>query len=333
MIVRVKKHREHPYVVLERATLRMTPLSFKARGVWALCMTFPDDWEFRRDHLASCSTGDGVTAVRSAMKELQAVGLAHLEQVRKKDGTLGGTRWVIYETPTLNPHRDAENLHLGEKQVCPAKTVADRDAGFPTLGKTDTRENRHSGNRTLRINEKARSNEYSRSNDFDEKKQQQQKTTTLDLGGDGVAAVDGCGYGAVALPSGVTPLAEVLPAAAASFEDRSGLLGALVERGVDESVAGSLVDAFPAEHVQAMLERGGREAKTPGWYVKAIREGYRSARTLAVSMLETYDEALARYQQLTGGGSAERPFTDFYAVEHQENGSTMFRRREVSEWP
>jgi len=77
-----------------------------------------------------------------------------------------------------------------------------------------------------------------------------------------------------------------------------------------------------------MLERGVKEAKGPGWYVQAIREGYRSVRTLAVSMLETYDEALARYQQLTGGGSAERPFTRFYAVEHQEDGSTMFRRRE-----
>ena len=144
-----------------------------------------------------------------------------------------------------------------------------------------------------------------------------------------MAAVDGCGYGAVTLPSGAQPLAGVLPAAAASFEDRSGLLEALVARGVDEPVAAELVARSDPEHIRAMLMRGAQEAKGPGWYVKAIREAYRSTRSQAASMLETYGEALARYQQLTGGGSEERPFTNFYAVEHQEDGSTMFRRREV----
>ncbi|MCZ6779274.1 MAG: hypothetical protein O7F16_09945 [Acidobacteria bacterium] len=345
MIVRVCRRRERPYVVLETATLRLKKISFKARGLWAMCMTYPDDWEFRMDHLASMSEHDGKGAVRSALKELEAKGLAALEEVRGDGGQMAGKRWVIYESPDLNPScqrqgglfdvdavvcdggGDVDNFGGAVEESGQKMSQNDRRAGFPNVGFPERRFSRTSGNRTLRINDKARSNEYSRSNDFHEKEQQQQKTSTLDLGGDGVAAVDGCGYGAVALSSGVPSLAGVLPAAA-SFEDRSGLLEALVAQGVDEPVAGSLVDEFPAEHVRAMLERGDREAKTPGWYVKAIREGYHSARTLAVSMLETYDEALARYQQLTGGGSAERPFTDFYAVEHQEDGSTMFRRWE-----
>ena len=103
MIVRVKKRKEHPYVVLERDTLRVKELSYKARGLWAHCMTYPDDWEFNFKHLATQSERDGERAVRSAFKELEQVGLARLERVRLRSGTFRGTRWVIYETPRLNP--------------------------------------------------------------------------------------------------------------------------------------------------------------------------------------------------------------------------------------
>ncbi len=103
MIVRVRLRRERPYVVLETATLRLKTISFKARGLWAMCMSYPDDWAFRMDHLASMSEHDGKGAVRSALKELEAKGLAALEEVRGDGGQMAGKRWVIYESPDLNP--------------------------------------------------------------------------------------------------------------------------------------------------------------------------------------------------------------------------------------
>lgn len=135
-IVRVKKRDEHPFVMLERATLQMTSLSLKARGLWAVCMSYPDNWEFNVRHLSThVSEHDGKTAVRSALRELEAAHLASLERVRNEDGTLSGTRWVIYENPSLHPgaagveadsHRDAENPDVGKN----------RRSENPDVGKT-----------------------------------------------------------------------------------------------------------------------------------------------------------------------------------------------------
>ena len=139
MIVRVQKRREHPYVVLERDTLRMTSLSFKARGLWALCMTYPDDWEFQFEHLAAQSDVDGIYAVRAAFKELEAVGLARLERLRNDGGAFVGSRWVIYETQRLNPQQ---------------RPPFHRDDGFSILGENPFSVfYREWSNHTLRINE------------------------------------------------------------------------------------------------------------------------------------------------------------------------------------
>ncbi len=102
MIIRVRRRKERPYVVLETATLRMKHISFKARGLWAICMSYPDDWEFRLHHLESMSERDGEVSVRSALEELKAVGLVTFEQLRAESGRISSGHWTIYENPSLN---------------------------------------------------------------------------------------------------------------------------------------------------------------------------------------------------------------------------------------
>ena len=101
MIVRVRKRKERPYVMLETATLRMKHVSFKARGLWAMCMSYPDHWEFRMRHLVSMSEREGKASVCSALEELKAVGLVTYEQERRESGRMGAGRWTIYENPSL----------------------------------------------------------------------------------------------------------------------------------------------------------------------------------------------------------------------------------------
>ncbi|MFQ5570979.1 MAG: hypothetical protein ACE5G0_14970 [Rhodothermales bacterium] len=300
-VVRVKKRDEHPYVVLERETLRMAAVSLKARGLWALCMTYPDDWEFRPGHLARCSDRDGVTAIRSAMKELEAVGLAYLERVRRDDGTVRGTRWVIYETPGLNPHRDAENLNLGEGEQRVETKGPGRESGFPKLGKPETRATRDSGDRTLRSNEKACSNHVLL------KKQQQHAR------GGGVVTVED---------------------AATAVLDRSKCLLLLTVRGVDEPVAERLVRQYDAGHIRAMVERYDAEGgHGPGWLVAAVERGYEPLRngtdgTPKKKELMTLAAARREYQELTGGGDPLRPFDRYFETVRLPD-KTLFRRREV----
>ena len=105
-VVRVQRRRDR-FTVLSTATLRTTALSLKARGLWALCLSYPDDWEFRAKHLQAQSERDGRGAVQSALRELEAAGLAALETLRGADGRVRGKRWTIYEEAGLNPSRGA----------------------------------------------------------------------------------------------------------------------------------------------------------------------------------------------------------------------------------
>ena len=124
-------------------------------------------------------------------------------------------------------------------------------------------------------------------------------------------------------------LGELLPAAAASFEMNSVLLEALVERGVDESVAERLVSESEPEHVRAMLERGEREAEGPGWYVRALQgEGYRARRVSGSRRRMTHAEALKYLEQNDIILSRDNPMDRYLEVE-REDGKTYFVPKDV----
>ena len=126
MIIRVRK-RVANYVVVDQETARLKSISFKARGLWLLIMSFPDNWESNPEHLAKQSGKDGLTAVRSALKELQSVGLARLIKQKDPSGQFTGSHWDVYETPDLNTGMQETSIPV-------------RDAGFPEVGKPESRE-------------------------------------------------------------------------------------------------------------------------------------------------------------------------------------------------
>lgn len=154
-VVRVQKRRDR-FTVLSTATLRRTSLSLKARGLWALCMSYPDDWHFRTSHLQAQSDGDGRGAVRSALRELEEAGLAALETPRGEDGRLLGKRWTIYEEAALNPAREGvdvgdENDRETENPVV-GPSAAHRQTGFPSDGSPESRSDRRTAHPPLRNN-------------------------------------------------------------------------------------------------------------------------------------------------------------------------------------
>jgi len=299
MIVRIKRRRDQPFVVLDRHALRLTTLSFKARGVWAHCMTYPDDWTINLKHLAAQSERDGLTALRSAFKELEAVGLASLETTRAGAGAIRGKRWVLYEVPDLNPHRRT---------------------GLPDVEKTRTTEHadvektRTSGNRTLRSKEADESRKEVRMNE------QQQTAPPVASAGDGAA----------------TPLQDLLPAAL-SEDAGSAAFRLLTARGVDEPVARRLAGRHDAERIAALVRRFDAEnadgaGHTPGWLVAALREGYAvHAPKHHPERLLTYDEAREAYVHLTGGDPL-RPFDRYFEPVRTDRG-IFFRRKPSSLQP
>lgn len=136
MIVRVQKHTSG-YSVISNFGLNDVRLSLKARGLLGYFLTKPDDWEISVSGTVA-QVSDGPTAVKSALKELHSFGYAECVLLRGDKGQLMGKTWIIHELPV---DRVIDN------QLVAMVMQSNRQAGFPTVGKTDLRETRLSGKR------------------------------------------------------------------------------------------------------------------------------------------------------------------------------------------
>ena len=97
----IRKHHVGNYTVVDNGFIRDVTISLKAKGIMLILLSLPDDWVFTEPWLVSqCS--DGMTAVRSALSELEHHGYLHRERVRHEGGTLGDSVSDIYEEPNLD---------------------------------------------------------------------------------------------------------------------------------------------------------------------------------------------------------------------------------------
>ena len=101
-IIRVEKNRN--YTVMSNQFLRNKELSLKAKGLLAVCLSLPDDWDYSINGLVAICK-ESVTAVRNAMKELESFGYMKINKLQNDKGHFY-YEYVIYETPAI------ENLHL-----------------------------------------------------------------------------------------------------------------------------------------------------------------------------------------------------------------------------
>lgn len=83
----IKVKLQENFVVLSIHPLEDETLSFKAKGLWAYCMSRPKDWQFHVSHLAKVSK-DGIDGVYSALKELINAGYCRRTQ-KNENGKFG----------------------------------------------------------------------------------------------------------------------------------------------------------------------------------------------------------------------------------------------------
>jgi hypothetical protein len=101
-VIRIE-HQEN-FVTISKFVLEDINLSFKAKGLWAYCMSRPNQWHFHVSHLATVSK-DGKDSVYSALKELESNG--YLRRVQKNEnGKFGTVEYVVSEFKKFLPHRD-----------------------------------------------------------------------------------------------------------------------------------------------------------------------------------------------------------------------------------
>lgn len=116
-VIRVEKSRE--FVVMNNRFLRNKQMSLKAKGLLALCLSLPEDWDYSINGLVAI-TKESVTAVRNAMKELEELGHMKINKLQNEKGHFH-YEYVIYETPHIENldvvKSDMENLSVEKQDV------------------------------------------------------------------------------------------------------------------------------------------------------------------------------------------------------------------------
>lgn len=133
-VFRVQKNKE--FVVMSNKFLREREMSLKAKGLLALCLALPEDWEYSINGLCAICK-ESQTSIRSALKELET--FYYLERKRHKDDKGQFIyEYIIYETPY------SENLHTDKQHT----------------------EKRHTENRRQQSNKKQTIKKQNINNDF-----------------------------------------------------------------------------------------------------------------------------------------------------------------------
>lgn len=123
------------YVVLIQTTIRDTQLSFKARGILAFLLSFPDTWKFNLKHIESCSDKDGRDSIASGIKELINQGYARRVTTRAPNGQIESKELQVAETPLFRQLTPAEKPETGFPAQVPTTTPSP-ETDFPVQAET-----------------------------------------------------------------------------------------------------------------------------------------------------------------------------------------------------
>jgi len=114
-IFRVEKNRE--FVVMSNKFLREKEMSLKAKGLLALCLALPDDWNYSLNGLCAICK-ESQTSIRSALKELETFNYLKRNRKQNEKGHFI-YEYVIYELPySENQHtvkQHTEKRHKGNR--------------------------------------------------------------------------------------------------------------------------------------------------------------------------------------------------------------------------
>lgn len=144
-IIRVKKDRHHPYLIMNKTGLNDSRLSLKAKGLLCYLLSKPDDWYINTDEIVSNST-NGVKSVWSAIRELIKFGYIYRHQFRRNNGVFHSYNYSVYECP---------------KMLTSIKTTTQPNRPFRSADK------RSADNGTLLINKRKINNNLSNNKDLD----------------------------------------------------------------------------------------------------------------------------------------------------------------------
>jgi len=103
------------FTQIRNALFRDPRLSLKDKGLFGLISTHRDGWGVTPESLATCCT-DGVSAIKSALRNLERFGYLRRDRERRKDGTLGASAYYITDQPEAVVEQVSEELRRSEPE-------------------------------------------------------------------------------------------------------------------------------------------------------------------------------------------------------------------------
>ncbi len=125
-VCRVEKTRD--FTVMSNHHLRNKGLSLKAKGLLSLMLSLPEEWDYSIEGL-TIICAEGITAVRSGIKELEAFGYIKREIVRNEKGQYEQTDYIIHEFPVeVENNTEKQKQSKAQKKNKKSKAKSDTPA-------------------------------------------------------------------------------------------------------------------------------------------------------------------------------------------------------------
>ena len=120
------------YTVMSNYHLRDKNLSCRACGLLSKMLSLPEEWDYTTRGLAMICK-DGVEAITTTLKELEACGYLIRRQNRDDKGRMAGTEFVIFEHPQKRAVTEdsSEPIHAVPDTGAPCTGIPDTEAPYP----------------------------------------------------------------------------------------------------------------------------------------------------------------------------------------------------------
>ena len=111
----IRQKRKDRFLVVDNKIIEDKRLSFKARGLLIYMLSKPDDWKFWTSELVKRSAKDGISSIRTALKELEAAGYLTRKRERSSKGTFTSQDWILTDKPAFQPQ--VEKPHVDNRTL------------------------------------------------------------------------------------------------------------------------------------------------------------------------------------------------------------------------
>ena len=126
----IRKKQKERFSIVDNKVIEDKRLSFKARGLLIYMLSKPDDWKFYTEELAKRSNKDGISAIKSALNEIESAGYLTRKQEHKKNGQFTSQDWILTDTSTIPPQVEkplADNQPLPNTDFKPNTDHTNKD--------------------------------------------------------------------------------------------------------------------------------------------------------------------------------------------------------------